>query len=100
SSTFTLSFFSKAVVILGGVFGVVIMLECCPVVQFPKGGDHALLHYVTAHDGIHGSLNELSACFQQTVCRLSCASSLEEASFWGISQAYHFVPRCSIWSEL
>ncbi len=47
----TLSFFSKAVVI--------IMLEYCPAAQSPKGGDHALLQYVTVHVGIHGSLNEL-----------------------------------------
>ncbi len=38
SITFTLSFFSKAV--------VVIMLEYCPVAQSLKGGDHALLQYV------------------------------------------------------
>ncbi len=37
--TFTLSFFSKAV--------VVIMLEYHPVAQSPEGGDHALLQYVT-----------------------------------------------------
>ncbi len=49
--TFTLSFFSKAV--------VVIMLEYCPAAQSPKGGDHALLQYVTVHVGIHGSHNEL-----------------------------------------
>ncbi len=51
SITFSLSLFSKAV--------VVIMLEYCPASQSPKGGDHALLQYVTAHVGIHGSLNEL-----------------------------------------
>ncbi len=51
SITFTLSFFSKAVVVL--------MLEYCPAAQSPKGGDHALLQYVTVHVGIHGSLNEL-----------------------------------------
>ncbi len=51
SITFTLSFFSKAV--------VVILLEYCPAAQSPKGGDHALLQYVTVHYGIHGSLNEL-----------------------------------------
>ncbi len=51
SITFTLSFFSKAVVI--------IMLEYYPAAQSPKGGDHALLQYVTVHVGIHGSLNEL-----------------------------------------
>ncbi len=51
SITFTLSFFSKAV--------VVIMLEYCPAAQSPKGGDHAVLQYVTVHVGIHGSLNEL-----------------------------------------
>ncbi len=44
---------------LGGVFGVVIMLEYCPAAQSPKGGDQALLQYVTVHVGIHGSLNEL-----------------------------------------
>ncbi len=49
--TFTLSFFNKAV--------VVIMLEHCPAAQSLKGGDHALLQYVTVHVGIHGSLNEL-----------------------------------------
>ena len=54
SITFTLSFFSKA-----GVFGVLIVLEYCPVAQSPKGGDDALLQYVTVHVGIHGSLNEL-----------------------------------------
>ncbi len=51
SITFSLSFFSKAV--------VVIMLEYCPAAQSPKGGDHALLQYVTVHVGVHGSLNEL-----------------------------------------
>ncbi len=51
SIIFTPSFFSKAVFI--------IMLEYCPVAQSPKGGDHALLQYVTVHVGIHGSLNEL-----------------------------------------
>ncbi len=49
SITFTLSFFSKAVVL--------IMLEYYPAAQSPKGGDHALLQYVTVHVGIHGSLN-------------------------------------------
>ncbi len=49
--TFTLSFFSKAVVI--------IMFEYCPASQSPKGGDPAPLQYVTVHVGIHGSLNEL-----------------------------------------
>ncbi len=43
SITFTLSFFSKAV--------IVIMLEYCPAAQSPKGGDHALLQYVTIHVG-------------------------------------------------
>ncbi len=43
----------------GGVFGVVIMLEYCPAAQSPKGGDPALLQYVTVHVGIHGSLNDL-----------------------------------------
>ena len=59
SITFTLSFFSKAMVIFGGVFGVVIMWEYCPAAQSLKGGDHALLQYVTVHVGIYGSLNEL-----------------------------------------
>ncbi len=44
---------------LEGVFGVVIMLEYCPAAQSPKGGDHALLQYVTVYVGIHCSLNEL-----------------------------------------
>ncbi len=35
------------------------MMEHCPAAQSPKGGDHALLQYVTVHVGIHGSLNEL-----------------------------------------
>ncbi len=43
SITFTLSFFSKAVVI--------IMLKYCPVAQSLKGGDHDLLQYVTVHVG-------------------------------------------------
>ncbi len=51
SITFTLSFFIKAV--------FVIMLEYCPAAQSPKGGDHALLQYVTVHVSIQGSLNEL-----------------------------------------
>ncbi len=51
SITFTLRFFSKAV--------VVVMLEYCPAAQSPKWGDHSLLQYVTVHVGIHGSLNEL-----------------------------------------
>ncbi len=51
SITFTLSFFSKAV--------VVIMLEYCPAAQSPMGGDHALLQYITVHVGIHGFFNEL-----------------------------------------
>ncbi len=51
SIVFTLSFFSKAV--------VVIMLEYCHVAQSPKREDHDLLQYVTVHVGIHGSLNEL-----------------------------------------
>ncbi len=50
SITFTLSFFSKA---------VVVMLEYCPAAQSPKGGDPALLQYVTVHVGIHGSLKEM-----------------------------------------
>ncbi len=44
SITFTLRFFSKAV--------VVIILEYCPVAQ-------SLLQYVTVHVGIHGQFNEL-----------------------------------------
>ncbi len=43
SITFTLSLFSKTV--------VVVMLEYCPAAQFPKGGNHALLQYVTVHVG-------------------------------------------------
>ncbi len=58
--TFTLSFFTKAV--------VVIMLEYCPAAQSPKGGDHALLQYVTVHVGIHGSLNELALQCRQHSC--------------------------------
>ncbi len=40
SIIFTLSFISKAV--------VVVMLEYCPAAQSPKGGDHALLQYMLA----------------------------------------------------
>ncbi len=50
SITFTLSLFSKA---------VAVMLEYCPAAQSLKGGDLALLQYVTVHVGIHGFLNEL-----------------------------------------
>ncbi len=50
SITFTLSFFSKAV--------VGIMLEYCPAAKSPEGGDHALLQSVTVHVGIHVSLNK------------------------------------------
>ncbi len=42
---------------LGGVFGIIIMLDYRPAAQSLKGGDHALLQYVTVHVGIHGSLN-------------------------------------------
>ena len=38
---------------------MVIMLEYYPAAQSLKGGDHALLQYVTVHVGIHGSLNDL-----------------------------------------
>ncbi len=51
--TFTLSFFSMAV--------VVIMLEYCPTVQSPKGGGLCSAQYVTVHVGIHDSLNETVA---------------------------------------
>ncbi len=46
--TFTLSF--------SWLYSKVIMLEYCPAAQSLKGGDHALLQYVTVHVGIHGSL--------------------------------------------
>ncbi len=49
SVTFTLSFFSKAV--------VVIMLEHFPAAQCPKVGHHALLQYVTVHVGMVPSMN-------------------------------------------
>ena len=45
--TFTLSFFTKAVVVLEMCLGVIITLENCPVAPFPEGGYHALLQYVT-----------------------------------------------------
>ena len=41
-----------------GMFGVV-TLDYWPATQSLKGGDHALLQYVTVDVGIHGSLNEL-----------------------------------------
>ncbi len=56
--TFTLSFFSKAVVILEVCLGRY-HVWLLPAAQSPKGGDHALLQYVTVHVGIYGSLNEL-----------------------------------------
>ncbi len=34
------------------------MLEYCPAAQSPKGGDYALLQYITVNVSIHGSLNE------------------------------------------
>ncbi|CAI9554412.1 unnamed protein product [Staurois parvus] len=37
-----------------------------------------------------------SACLQQTVCGLSCASSLEEASFWDDSHADQLM-QCSVY---
>ncbi len=43
---------------LGGVFGVIIMLDNCRLAQFLKGGHHLLLQNVTVHVGIHVSLNE------------------------------------------
>ncbi len=36
---------------------------------------------------------------QQNVCRLSCASSLEEASFWDDSHADQFDAVCGVWPE-
>ncbi len=54
--TFILSFFSKAGVVLKVCLG---SLSCWTAAQIPKGGDHALLQYVTVHVDIHGSLNEL-----------------------------------------
>ncbi len=56
SITFTLNFFSKAV--------VVIMLELCPAAQSPKGGDHALLQYVTVHVGILADFMVLATVLQ------------------------------------
>lgn len=54
SSTFTLSLFIKALFFLEVCLG---LLSCCPVAQFLKGGDHALLQYGTVRVGIQGSLN-------------------------------------------
>ncbi len=51
SITFTLSFFSKAVVILEVCLG---SLSCWNTALWPS-----LLQYVTVNVGIHGSLNEL-----------------------------------------
>ena len=60
SITFTLSFSSKAVVALDVCLGSLsLSIEYCPVAQFPKGGDHALLQYVTVHVGIYGSIKKL-----------------------------------------
>lgn len=55
SITFNLSFFRQGTGHLGSVFGVILVLESCPVAQFPKGEDHPLRQYV----GIHGFLSEL-----------------------------------------
>ncbi len=46
----------------------------------------------------HGSSNPC-AYLQQTFCRLSSASSLEEASFWDDSHADQFDAVCGVWSE-
>ena len=56
SITFTLSLFSKAVVVLGGVWGH------CHAGTLPcdlEGGDHALLQYFTVHVGVYVSLDEM-----------------------------------------
>lgn len=58
SSTFTLNFFSKAVVVLEVRLGL-LLLEYRPVAQVLKGKNHALLQYITVNVGIHGSLNKL-----------------------------------------
>ncbi len=39
------------------------------------------------------------ACLQQTVFGLSCASSLEDASFWDDSHTDRFDAVCGVWSE-
>ncbi len=59
SITFTLSFFSKAV--------VVILLEYCPAVQSPKGGDQALLQYVH------------STCWHSWFPSMNCSSPVPAA---------------------
>ena len=59
SITFTLSFFSKAVAIFEVCLGLLSCWNTVWMLSLPKGGDHALLQYVTAHVGSHGSLNEL-----------------------------------------
>ncbi len=59
SITFTLSFFSKAVVVLEVRLGSLSCWNTALRLSLRKGGDHALLQYVTVHVGIHGSLNEL-----------------------------------------
>ncbi|CAI9576056.1 unnamed protein product [Staurois parvus] len=38
-------------------------------------------------------------CLQQTVCGLSCASSIEEAFFWDHSHADQFDAACGVCSE-
>ncbi len=58
SITFTLSFFSKPVVVLELFWGSYVGILPCGSSP-PKGGDFALLQYVTVYVGIHGSLNEL-----------------------------------------
>ncbi len=47
---------AAASVVRAGMF--VIMSKYCPAAKSSKGGDHALLQYVTVHVGIHGSLNK------------------------------------------
>ncbi len=91
SITFTISFFSKAV--------VVIMLGYCAAAQSPTGGDHALLQNVTVHVVFHGSLNELYIAPQCRQHSCSPRPSLEEASFWDNSHADQFDAVCGVWPE-
>ncbi len=117
SITFTLSFFSKAVVVLEVCLG---SLSCWNTALRPclqREGNHALLQYVTEHVGSthvdpdHDTPTTMPDCRQGHTCLcaphlvaatrawhhlnqislsyfgLSCASSLEEASFWDDSHA-------------
>ena len=59
------------------MFGVVIMLEYCPVAQFPKRGDRALLQNFTVHVGIvHIKPGQLPKAIQPLLAFLAKQTSI------------------------